>query len=333
MWSAVDEIAKEDDAIARAGGDGVEELDGFVVATVQVADQNGSSMHDEPTDAAIVSHVTRLSITVALCATALASGCGKKAGADDPYAAPSTVALAPAPGEAPRSSVRLALSPTELKRDATLIGTVGELRESAHDEGVQSRLATALGTPADVIVFVDRATPFEVLSSLVGLLGAAGVRSDRVELAVAGADGRTAAVRLGPPSPATCELVLINVIKDAGVAKRPNANDLPCKPEPGLNPIVRIESEGFGVVAGGANLATNCDDIGPGLAVRGHDLPLLSACLDRIKHLHKEFETERSLMVVAPPATRFEDVAPVLVAVRKAAGGAELFPDVTLATR
>mgnify|MGYP000341283860 CR=1 FL=1 len=265
---------------------------------------------------------------------ALFLGCSKKAGWDDPYAAPSAVALAPASAEAPHALTRLALSPTELRRDASTLATIAEIRESAHDDGMQARLATAIGTPADVLLYVDRSTPFEVLSSLVNLLGAAGVRSDRVELAVAGTDGKTAAVRLGPPSPRNCELTFINVVKDAGAAtKRANANEVPCRVEAGLNPVVRVEGEGFGVNAGGANLATNCDDIGPGLAVRGHDVSLLVSCLDRVKHLHKEFESERAVVVTASPATRFEDIAPVLAGVRKVSGGGDLFPDVTLSTR
>jgi hypothetical protein len=264
----------------------------------------------------------------ALVLALLAIGCGKKASAEDPYVAPSTVALAPASGDTPRASTRIVLSPVDLKRDATLLATIAELRESAHDAAIEARLATAIGNPADVLVYVDRSTPFEVLATLVSLLGVAGVRSDRVELAVAGSEGRTAAIRLGPPRAAECELIFRGT-PDAG-SKRVSANDVPCTPEPGLAAQVRIEGEGFGVVATGANLATNCDDIGPGLAVRGHDLALLGTCLDRIKHLHKEFESERGVIVTAAPATRFEEVAPVLVSVRKVTGGAELFPDVTI---
>lgn len=261
---------------------------------------------------------------------AFALACSKKAALEDPYAAPSSIALAPASADAPHYSTRLLLSPVDLKRDAATLATIAELREAIHDVTLQSRLATAIGSPADVLLYVDRATPFEVLTSLVMLLGVSGVRSDHIELAVAGADGRTSALRLGPPHASECELTFRN-LNNADAGKKPSANDIPCTSEPGLAAAVRIDSEGFAVMATGANLATNCDDIGPGMAVRGHDLVQLGACLDRIKHLHKEFETERSIVISAAPATRFEDVAPVLASVRRALGGTELFPDVTLA--
>ena len=105
---------------------------------------------------------------------------------------------------------------------------------------------------------------------------------------------------------------------------KPNVNDVPCVQDPGLAATVRVETEGFGVTATGANLAAGCDGIGPGLAVRGHDLPALEACLARIKRLHAEFASERSVVVSAAPATRFEDLASVLPSVAKD------FPDVTL---
>lgn len=338
LGTAVHEIAQEDDAITRGGGDREQKIDRLVVATVQVAYQDCSlifhGMHGRFARSPLTAIVSPVKFARVFIAMALWVGCSKKATWDDPYAAPSAVALAPAPADAPHATTRLALSPTELKRDTVTLATIAEIRDSAHDDAIQARLATAIGNPADVLLYVDRATPFEVLSSLINLLGAAGVSSDRVELAVAGIDGKTASVRLGPPSPKNCELTFINVVKDAGApAKRANANEVPCRLEAGLNPIVRVESEGFGVNAGGANLATNCDDIGPGLAVRGHDVSLLITCLDRIKHLHKEFESERSVVVTASPATRFEEIAPVLAGVRKLAGGGDLFPDVTLATR
>jgi len=87
-----------------------------------------------------------------------------------------------------------------------VVASVADLRDSLHDRTLRDRLSSALGVVGDVLLYVDRGTSYEVLSALVGVLGVAGVRQDHLELAVAGPDGRTASVRLGPPRPPVCEL-------------------------------------------------------------------------------------------------------------------------------
>jgi hypothetical protein len=49
--AAVDEITHENDAVARANSEPVEQGDGFVVAAVQISDDDGSAAHNATTDA------------------------------------------------------------------------------------------------------------------------------------------------------------------------------------------------------------------------------------------------------------------------------------------
>lgn len=264
-------------------------------------------------------------IALVLAVFAIAS-CKKDPSKDDPFAAPSNVQLAPAAGEAPKASERWELSAEGL-RAAASIANATELREATKNRALRERLSEAATAHADVLLYVDRATPYDLVYAAFMLMGTGGVSSDHVEVATLGNDGRTASIRLGPPRGEPCPVLFPSLAVDAGPVK-PNLNAPPCLEDPGLAATVNVELEGIAVTATGANLAMGCDSLGPGLAIRGRDFASLKFCLAHLKKLHAEFGSERAVRLSASPSMRFEEVAPVLAAVRKDDQG-DLLPDVT----
>jgi hypothetical protein len=263
------------------------------------------------------------------------------------------VTLAPGNGATPSGTTRLYLTSAGVTFDSRPIATLADLRGAIHTAGAKERMAQSLSLPAagDVLVYVDRATPYDALASLVDMLGYAQVRSDRVELMVAAPAG-TAAIRLAPPGGqcsvmlgtlSTSKIATLDALGEGGsqapsmlpeAAPITNANDVPCHrapSEPKLALSVFLVAQGFIVSAAGQRIGEGCKDTGAGVAVPGRDTAALKACVSRLKHVRPEFEAERDVIIGAPDATRFDELAPLLSALRTDADGGALFDEITLA--
>ena len=108
---------------------------------------------------------------------------------------------------------------------------------------------------------------------------------------------------------------------------------------PTLGLTIIIVPDGFSVKARGGNVATGCNDTGPGLAVGkvstpdapggvDYDYKSLNACAKKLKNLSADFKDETSVTVSANPNIPYQVVIGTLDALRKDEAGETLFPDV-----
>ncbi|MFO0672150.1 MAG: biopolymer transporter ExbD [Polyangiaceae bacterium] len=102
---------------------------------------------------------------------------------------------------------------------------------------------------------------------------------------------------------------------------------------PTLGLTILVVPDGFSVKARGGNVATGCNDVGPGLAVGkiggDYDYGQLNSCVKKLKNLSPDFKDETSVTVSANPNIPYQVVISTIDAVRKANdSGEELFPDV-----
>ena len=106
---------------------------------------------------------------------------------------------------------------------------------------------------------------------------------------------------------------------------------------PSLGLTITIVPEGFSVKAKGGNVATGCDDIGPGLAVgkapndqgmQDYDYRKLTACVRKLKNSSEDFKDENQVVITANPEIPYQTVVGVIDAVRRTDEGEDLFPEV-----
>lgn len=102
---------------------------------------------------------------------------------------------------------------------------------------------------------------------------------------------------------------------------------------PTLGLTILVVPDGFSVKARGGNVATGCNDVGPGLAVGkingDYDYGQLNSCVKKLKNLSPDFKDETSVTISANPNIPYQVVISTIDAVRKSNdNGDELFPDV-----
>lgn len=105
---------------------------------------------------------------------------------------------------------------------------------------------------------------------------------------------------------------------------------------PTLGLTVIIVPDGFSVKARGGNVATGCNDTGPGLAVgkvngadgMDYDYKSLNACAKKLKNLSSDFKDETSVTVSANPNIPYQVVISTMDALRRDEQDEVLFPDV-----
>jgi biopolymer transport protein ExbD len=99
-----------------------------------------------------------------------------------------------------------------------------------------------------------------------------------------------------------------------------------------LGLTVLIVDDGFSLKAAGGNVAPGCQGPGPGLAIpnRGaaHDFTGLTACAARLKRSSPDFSAETQVFLGANPGTDYQTLISTIDALRVAADGSTLFPDV-----
>jgi biopolymer transport protein ExbD len=105
---------------------------------------------------------------------------------------------------------------------------------------------------------------------------------------------------------------------------------------PTLGLTVIIVPDGFSVKARGGNVATGCNETGPGLAVgkvngpdgMEYDYKSLNACAKKLKNLSSDFKDETSVTVSANPNIPYQVVISTMDALRRDDQDEVLFPDV-----
>lgn len=107
---------------------------------------------------------------------------------------------------------------------------------------------------------------------------------------------------------------------------------------PTLGLTVTLVPGGFSVKARGGNVASGCNDLGPGLAVNKITLPngqqdynfdQLNECVKKLKASSADFKEETSVTVSANPDIPYQAIIGTLDALRKdEQSGEDLFPDV-----
>jgi biopolymer transport protein ExbD len=98
-----------------------------------------------------------------------------------------------------------------------------------------------------------------------------------------------------------------------------------------LNLTALITSQGVSLKTSRGNVATGCDDVGPGIAIPKngprYDLAALTACAKKLKSSDVAFKDETQVTLVANPGIDLGTVVDVMDALR-ISGEEELFPDV-----
>jgi biopolymer transport protein ExbD len=125
---------------------------------------------------------------------------------------------------------------------------------------------------------------------------------------------------LGQNEVSTIHLV---VRSDAGMASieptLPHAPKVPTT-TPLLGLVVLIVQDGISVKARGGNIAPGCKDAGAGLTIPNkdgaRDFAALAACVDRVKHISPDFESETSVTIAANPGTDFQTLVTTMDALR-----------------
>ncbi len=99
-----------------------------------------------------------------------------------------------------------------------------------------------------------------------------------------------------------------------------------------LGLVVMIVNDGFSIKAAGGNVASGCQDRGPGIAVPKlngkYDYPALTKCVARLKHSNPDFNDEHQAYVAANPSTPYQDLIDVIDAVRATPEGETLFDEI-----
>jgi biopolymer transport protein ExbD len=108
---------------------------------------------------------------------------------------------------------------------------------------------------------------------------------------------------------------------------------------PTLGLTVIIVPDGFSVKARGGNVASGCNDTGPGLAVGkvatpdapggvDYDYKSLNSCAKKLKNLSDDFKDETSVTISANPNIPYSVVIGTMDALRNDDDGKTLFPEV-----
>lgn len=106
---------------------------------------------------------------------------------------------------------------------------------------------------------------------------------------------------------------------------------------PSLGLTITIVPDGFSVKAKGGNVATGCNDIGPGLAVgkaaneegrQDYDYKSLNGCVKKLKTSSDDFKDEQQVVITANPEIPYQTVVSTIDAVRRTEEGEDLFPEV-----
>jgi biopolymer transport protein TolR len=99
-----------------------------------------------------------------------------------------------------------------------------------------------------------------------------------------------------------------------------------------LNLSVFVVNDGFSLKASGGNIATGCQNAGPGLTVpkanNEYDYGSLTDCAKRLKEATPDFKEETQVTITANPGIDYQTVIHVIDALRRTKDGDELFPDV-----
>lgn len=109
--------------------------------------------------------------------------------------------------------------------------------------------------------------------------------------------------------------------------------------QPTLGLTILVVNEGFSVKARGGNVASGCNDTGPGLAVprasnaegaQDYDYKGLNTCVKKLKASSPDFKDETAVTISGNPNIPYQVIIGTIDAVRNANdNGEELFPDVS----
>jgi len=98
-----------------------------------------------------------------------------------------------------------------------------------------------------------------------------------------------------------------------------------------LNLSAWIVTDGVALKTSGGNIATGCNDAGPGITIPKingeYDLKSITACAKRLKNANPAFKEETQVTITGNPGIEYKTVIDVIDALRSD-GEEELFPEI-----